>query len=59
MKFELPPLPYAYDALVPYMSEATLRTHHGKHHKAYVEKLNGLNWEGSVSGTSVIGKPIP
>ena len=41
-KFTLPPLPYAYDALGPYMSAETLEYHHGKHHQAYVtngEKL--------------------
>ncbi len=39
-KFELPPLPYAYNALEPYYDEQTLRLHHDKHHLAYV---NGLN----------------
>lgn len=39
-KHILPPLPYAYDALEPYISEETLRFHHDKHHRAYV---NGLN----------------
>ena len=39
---ELPPLPYALDALEPHMSAETLEYHHGKHHKAYVEKLNKL-----------------
>ncbi|MCR6633948.1 superoxide dismutase [Devosia sp.] len=41
-KFTLPPLPYAYDALGPYMSKETLEVHHDKHHQAYVtngEKL--------------------
>ena len=41
-KFTLPPLPYAYDALGPYMSKETLEYHHDKHHQAYVtngEKL--------------------
>ena len=41
-KFTLPPLPYAYDALVPHMSAETLEYHHDKHHQAYVtngEKL--------------------
>ena len=41
-KFTLPPLPYAYDALGPYMSAETLEYHHDKHHQAYVtngEKL--------------------
>jgi Fe-Mn family superoxide dismutase len=39
---ELPPLPYALDALEPHMSAATLEYHHGKHHKAYVDTLNEL-----------------
>jgi superoxide dismutase, Fe-Mn family len=39
---ELPPLPYAEDALAPHISADTLRLHHGKHHATYVEKLNGL-----------------
>src|SRR3954462_2889308 len=42
MAFELPPLPYAYDALNPYMSEQTLHFHHDKHHQAYVTALNNL-----------------
>ena len=42
MAFELPPLPYAYDALNPYMSEQTLQFHHDKHHQAYVTALNNL-----------------
>jgi len=36
----LPPLPYAYDALEPYISEETLRFHHDRHHRAYVDGLN-------------------
>ena len=40
--FTLPKLPYAEDALEPYISEQTLKLHHGKHHKSYVEKLNDL-----------------
>ena len=39
-KHELPKLPYAYDALEPHISEETLRFHHDKHHKAYVDGLN-------------------
>jgi len=39
-KHTLPPLPYAYDALEPHISEDTLRQHHDKHHKAYVDGLN-------------------
>ena len=42
MTFELPPLPYAKNALEPYISEETLTYHHGKHHQAYVNKLNAL-----------------
>jgi len=42
MKRTLPPLPYALDALAPALSKETLEYHHGKHHKAYVDKLNEL-----------------
>jgi len=42
MAFELPPLPYALDALQPHISQETLEYHHGKHHKAYVDNLNNL-----------------
>jgi len=42
MKFELPPLPYALDALEPHISQKTLEFHHGKHHQAYVNNLNNL-----------------
>ena len=40
MPYELPPLPYAYDALEPHIDEATMRVHHDKHHQAYVDKAN-------------------
>jgi Fe-Mn family superoxide dismutase len=40
MTFELPPLPYAYDALEPTIDAETMRLHHGKHHQAYTDKLN-------------------
>ncbi len=40
MKFELPKLPYAYDALEPYIDARTMEIHHTKHHAAYVAKLN-------------------
>ena len=40
MAFELPPLPYAMDALAPHISEETLEYHYGKHHQAYVNNLN-------------------
>ncbi|MFC3193714.1 superoxide dismutase [Marinicella sediminis] len=42
MSFELPTLPYAKDALEPHISAETLEYHHGKHHNAYVNKLNEL-----------------
>lgn len=42
MTFTLPELPYAYDALAPFMSAETLEFHHDKHHKAYVDKGNEL-----------------
>ncbi len=42
MKFELPPLPYALDALEPHISQKTLEFHYGKHHQAYVNNLNNL-----------------
>ena len=51
MAFELPPLPYAKDALAPHMSEQTLNFHYGKHHQTYVTNLNGL-----VEGTENEGK---
>jgi Fe-Mn family superoxide dismutase len=40
MAFELPPLPYAYDALEPYIDARTMEIHHDKHHQAYVNNLN-------------------
>lgn len=42
MKFELPKLPYALNALEPIISEKTLNFHYGKHHQAYVNNLNNL-----------------
>ena len=42
MAYELPPLPYAYDALGPFMSKETLEFHHDKHHQAYVTNANKL-----------------
>ena len=42
MAFELPNLPYSMDALKPHISAGTLEYHHGKHHEAYVAKLNEL-----------------
>lgn len=42
MSFTLPPLPYALDALAPYISQETLEYHYGKHHQTYVTNLNNL-----------------
>ena len=42
MSFELPPLPYALDALEPHISRETLEYHYGKHHRTYVDNLNKL-----------------
>ncbi len=42
MKFELPELPFAKDALKPHISEETLDYHYGKHHAAYIKKTNGM-----------------
>ena len=53
MSIELPDLPYAYDALAPVISEATLRTHHGKHHRGYVDKLNALVRDTRLAGNSL------
>lgn len=40
MKYQLPPLPYAYDALEPYIDRETMEIHHTKHHQTYIDKLN-------------------
>ncbi len=53
MAFEVPPLPYAYDALEPHIDEQTMHLHHDKHHQAYVDKLNG-----AVEGTEWADKSI-
>ncbi|CAN5121975.1 superoxide dismutase [soil metagenome] len=42
MKYQLPALPYEYNALEPYIDEQTMRIHHDKHHQTYVDKLNAL-----------------
>ena len=53
MSFALPQLPYAMDALEPHISKETLEFHYGKHHKTYVDKLNGL-----VPGSEYEGKSL-
>ncbi len=53
MSFQLPDLPYPKDALAPYMSAETLDFHHGKHHAAYVAKLNA-----AIEGTAHAGKSL-
>jgi superoxide dismutase, Fe-Mn family len=54
MPFTLPPLPYAPDALAPFMSAETLEFHHGKHHKAYVDKTNELAADAGLDGKSLV-----
>lgn len=53
MPFTLPDLPFAKDALAPHMSAETLDFHHGKHHKAYVDKTNKL-----IEGTDLAGASL-
>ena len=53
MAFEVPPLPYDYDALEPHIDEQTMQIHHGKHHQAYVDNVNK-----ALAGTEWDGKPI-
>ncbi|WBX85058.1 superoxide dismutase [Sphingosinicella microcystinivorans] len=53
MAIELPPLPFAKDALEPHMSARTLEFHHGKHHKAYVDKANA-----AIAGTPLEGASL-
>ncbi len=53
MAIALPPLPYAKNALEPHISAETLEYHYGKHHQAYVNKLNGL-----IEGTEFADMPL-
>jgi len=53
MAFELPDLPYARDALQPYMSAETLEFHHDKHHQAYVTNGNNLARDAGLGGASL------
>lgn len=51
--FELPPLPYAPDALEPFIDTQTMQIHHGKHHKAYVDNLNKALSNSGSTGASL------
>jgi Fe-Mn family superoxide dismutase len=51
--YEVPPLPYDYNALEPHIDEATMKVHHDKHHQAYVDKANA-----ALEGTEWEDKPI-
>lgn len=53
MAFELPKLPYAYDALEPHMDARTMEIHHGKHHNGYTTNLNN-----AIAGTDLEGQTI-
>lgn len=53
MAFELPDLPYDYEALAPFMSSQTLHLHHDKHHQTYVTNLNNL-----IEGSGLEGKSL-
>ncbi|ACB95277.1 superoxide dismutase [Beijerinckia indica] len=53
MSLTLPPLPYAYDALQPFMSKETLEFHHDKHHQAYVTNGNNLLKDSGLEGKSL------
>lgn len=53
-KFELPQLPYAYDALEPYIDKETMQIHHTKHHQAYVNNLNNALESKEGEGLSLL-----
>ncbi|MFZ9187069.1 MAG: superoxide dismutase [Algoriphagus sp.] len=53
MAFQLPALPYAFDALEPHIDARTMEIHHGKHHNAYVTNLNA-----AIAGTDLEGKSL-
>jgi Fe-Mn family superoxide dismutase len=53
MPFELPPLPYSFDALEPHIDARTMEIHHGKHHQAYVTNANA-----ALEGTPLADAPV-
>ena len=53
MSFEVPPLPYDYDALEPHIDEQTMHLHHDKHHQAYVDNANK-----ALEGTEWADRPV-
>ena len=53
MPFEVPPLPYDYNALEPTIDEETMRLHHDKHHQAYVDNANK-----ALAGTEWADRPV-
>jgi Fe-Mn family superoxide dismutase len=53
MAYEVPPLPYPYEALEPHIDAKTMTIHHDKHHQAYVDKVNA-----ALEGTEFADKPI-
>ena len=53
MAFELPDLPYAFDALEPHIDAQTMEIHHDRHHKAYVDNANA-----ALAGTELEGKSV-
>ena len=52
MAFELPDLPYAYDALEPHIDAETMRIHHDLHHKAYIDNANAARRSKFIATTS-------
>jgi Fe-Mn family superoxide dismutase len=64
-EYKLPDLPYAYNALEPYIDEATMKLHHGKHHAAYVAgfnaalaKLSDARAKGDLSSVQALSKQL-
>ena len=53
MPFEVPPLPYGYDALEPHIDKQTMHLHHDKHHQAYVDNANK-----ALEGTELVDRPV-